>query len=65
MENHSILDETLSILKWIAVGIRLAGHRAEFDEAEDLLILSWPQLREERIPFHLDSADNRQKQKKR
>ena len=39
--------------------------RAELDEAEDLLVLSRPQLREEGISLHLDRADNRQKQKQR
>ena len=29
------------------------------------LVLPRPQLREERIPFHLNRADNRQKQKQR
>ena len=56
MEEAAVGNEPLLVGKRIAVGIRLAGHRAEFDETEDLLILPRPQLCEERIPFHLDRA---------
>ena len=62
-EEAAVRNETLLVGQRIAIGIRFTGHCTEFDETEDLLVLPWPQLSKERIPFHLDRADNRQKQK--
>ena len=36
----AVANEALFVGKWLAFGVRLAGHRAELDEAENLLVFA-------------------------
>lgn len=59
-------DEALFVGQRLAVGIGLAGHGAELDEAEDLLVPARSFLGEERIAFHENRAqDGQEKQQGR
>ncbi len=64
-EEASVGDEPLVVGKRVAGGVRLAGHGAELDESEYLLVLPWTFLREERIPLHHDGTEERQQEQER
>ncbi len=61
----AIGDETLLVWKRVAVGVRLAGHRAELDKPEDFLVFPRAFLRKKRVTLHNDGADDCQHQEHR
>ena len=58
-EELAVAGEAHFVGQEFAVSVGLAGHGAELDELEDLLVLPGTQLREEGIPLHLDGSQNR------